>query len=134
MLALNWKRQLKFAAEQFVYMQLWAYSVGSALGIMPGVALFVMIGKLASSIAEVSSGNMSEASNPVIVFLTVGVSIVVLLVLVVLLTRYAKKALADQLEADKAAEAENESTSEAQPSEMNSASEEEAEETSVQIK
>lgn len=79
-------------------MQFSKYAIGSAIGILPGVALYVAIGRLASSIAEVSSGEMQQSSNPVIVFVTVGVSIVILVILVVLLTRYAKKALKDQLE------------------------------------
>lgn len=114
--------------------QLWQYTLGSALGILPGVALFVMVGRLASSIAEVSSGGMNEASNPIIVFTTVGISIVVLLILVVLLTRYAKKALADQLEKDAAAE-EAAAAAEAQPAELDGSSGEGAPtESSVQLK
>lgn len=102
---------------------LWQYTIGSAIGILPGVCLFVLIGHLAGSIADVSSGGMSEASSPAVVFATVGVSIVVLVILVVVLTRYAKKALAQQLDkmdGDEGAEdaaTEGESASEAQPSE-----------------
>ena len=118
---------------------LWQYTLGSAIGILPGVCLFVLIGHLAGSIADVSSGGMSEASSPAVVFTTVGVSIVVMLILVVLLTRYAKKALAAQLDKmdeegtdDAAAEGE---ASEAQPAELDSTSAEEAPtETSVQIR
>lgn len=92
-----------------------------------------MIGRLASSIAEVSSGEMRETSNPTLVFTTVGISIVVLLILVVLLTRYAKKALADQLEEDTVAV--EESAAEAQPAELDNASAEDVPaDTSVQFK
>lgn len=113
--------------------QLWKYSIGSAIGILPGVCLYVMIGRLASSIAEVSSGEMRETSNPTLVFTTVGISIVVLLILVVLLTRYAKKALADQLEEDTVAV--EESAAEAQPAELDNASAEDVPaDTSVQFK
>lgn len=122
-------------------MQLWQYTIGSAIGILPGVCLFVMIGRLASSIAEVSSGGMSEASNPVIVFTTVGISIVVLLILVVVLTRYAKKALAEQLDKmegeDKGEDdaAAIDSASQAQPAELDSTSAEGVPaEVSVEIK
>ena len=108
-------------------MTLWQYTLGSAIGILPGVCLFVLIGELAGSIADVSSGGMSEASSPAVVFATVGVSIVVLVILVVVLTRYAKKALAQQLdkmdgeEGAQDAAAEGESASEAQPAEAQAA-------------
>lgn len=69
-------------------MQFWKYTVGSALGIMPGVCLYVMIGRLASSIAQVSTGNMDEMNNPVLLFTTVGVPIVILVILIVVLTRF----------------------------------------------
>ena len=71
------------------------YTIGSAIGILPGVCLFVAVGRLASSIAQVVNGDVD--TDPRILIATVAVSIVVLLVVVIILTRYAKKALADKI-------------------------------------
>ena len=71
-------------------LQFWKYTVGSALGIIPGVCLFVMIGRLAGGIAQASSGSMDEMQNPALLFTTVGISIVILVILVVVLTRCAQ--------------------------------------------
>jgi hypothetical protein len=79
-----------------VLLQFWNYTVGSAIGIIPGVLLYTLIGRLASSIAEVANGSVK--TNPVVLIVSVVISIIVLSVVVVLLTRYAKKALAEQVE------------------------------------
>lgn len=68
-------------------LQFWKYTIGSALGIIPGVCLYVSIGRLAGDIAQVSSGNMDD-NNPVILFTTVGISILILVILVAVLTRF----------------------------------------------
>lgn len=84
------------------HLQFWQYTIGSAIGIIPGVCLYTMIGRLASSIAEVVNGNVE--TNPVVLIVSIVVSILVLVVVVVLLTRYAKKALRAQLEEEATAE------------------------------
>jgi hypothetical protein len=79
-----------------VLLQFWNYTVGSAIGIIPGVLLYTLIGRLASSIAEVANGSVK--TNPVVLIISIVISVIVLTIVVVLLTRYAKKALAQQVE------------------------------------
>lgn len=79
-----------------VLMQFKEYTIGSAVGILPGVCLYVAIGTLASNIVEVVNGDVS--TEPWILILTGCVSIVFLVIVVVILTRYAKKALAEKIE------------------------------------
>ena len=98
-------------------MQFFSYTVGSAIGILPGTVLFVLLGTLASSITEVINGDLD--TSPAVLFSTIAVSIVVMVIVVVLLTRYAKKALREQTEkaeAEQAAAAAGEG--EAMPSEV----------------
>lgn len=77
-------------------MQFKEYTIGSAVGILPGVCLYVAIGHLASSITQVVNGDVD--TEPWVLILSVSISIVFLLVVVVILTRYAKKALAQKIE------------------------------------
>ena len=100
--------------------QFWQYTLGSAIGIVPGVCLYTMIGRLASSIAEVVNGDVD--TNPVILIVSIVVSIIVLVVVVVLLTRYAKKALREQLEAEAVATGAADSSELPEPSPSASAS------------
>lgn len=67
--------------------QFWKYAVGSAIGILPGVCLYVMLGSLAGGIAMASAGEMDEMSHPILLFTTVGVSIVILIILIAVPTR-----------------------------------------------
>ena len=101
-------------------MQFFSYTVGSAIGILPGTVLFVLLGTLASSITEVINGDLD--TSPAVLFSTIAVSIVVMIIVVVLLTRYAKKALreqTDKAEAEQAAAAA--AQGEAMPSEIGAA-------------
>jgi hypothetical protein len=91
-------------------MQFWDYTIASAVGIIPGVCLFTLIGRLASSTAEVVNGDVK--TSPGILIGSIVISIVFMLVVVVLLTRYARRALADQF----AREAASEPDQAAQPS------------------
>eukprot|EP00892_Ulva_mutabilis_P011940 jgi/Ulvmu1/9118/UM005_0213.1 len=72
------------------------YTIGSAIGILPGVCLYVAIGRLASSIAQVVNGDVD--TDPRILIVSVAVSIVFLVIVVVILTRYAKKSLAQKID------------------------------------
>lgn len=72
------------------------YTIGSAVGILPGVCLYVAIGRLASSIAEVVNGDVD--TEPWVLILSVCISIVFLVIVVAILTRYAKKALAAKID------------------------------------
>jgi len=72
------------------------YTIGSAVGILPGVCLYVAIGALANNIAQVVNGDVDTA--PWILILTGCISIIFLVIVVVILTRYAKKALAERIE------------------------------------
>ena len=101
-------------------MQFFSYTVGSAIGILPGTVLFVLLGTLASSITEVINGDLD--TSPAVLFSTIAVSIVVMIIVVVLLTRYAKKALREQTEKAEAEQAAAAAAQgEAMPSEIGAA-------------
>ncbi|CAD7702928.1 unnamed protein product [Ostreobium quekettii] len=77
----------------------WHYFIASSIGILPGTALYVVIGSLAEDLSKITSGEGAIDTNVLIV--TVVLTIVMVVVVVFLTTFYAKRAINKKLEAQK---------------------------------
>ena len=76
-------------------MEFRAYAVMSAIGIIPGVLLFVYIGSLARNVSEVINGDRGIDGTAGLV--TIVVSGVFILALIAVVGRMAKRAIAEHM-------------------------------------
>jgi len=74
---------------------LWDYVLGSAVGMLPGIFMFVFLGTTATNIAAVLSGKLDLGEYQLWIW---GFGLIALVAIVALITRVAQKALRDQLE------------------------------------
>ncbi len=71
------------------------YLIGSAIGMVPGIFLFVYIGAGATDIADILSGDLQLGDYELLIG---GIGLLAVAAVVVLITRVAKKALKEELE------------------------------------
>jgi uncharacterized membrane protein YdjX (TVP38/TMEM64 family) len=73
------------------------YSLASAVGMLPGTALYVYIGSLAKDLSEAASGGLINPTQKIIIWVVSGVVIIVVVVFVSIIAKRAiNKALAEQ--------------------------------------
>jgi len=71
------------------------YILGSAVGMLPGIFMFVFLGTTTTDIAAIMSGKLNLDGYELWIG---GFGLLALVAIVVLITRVAQKALRDQLE------------------------------------
>ncbi len=71
------------------------YLMGSAVGMLPGIFLFVFIGTTVTDIAAIASGELEFGDYDVLIG---GFGLVAIIAIVILITRIAKKALRKEME------------------------------------
>lgn len=79
--------------HSLVALQFWHYTIASAVAIIPGTVLYVYLGSLVSNISDLTSG---EATKGTTLWVAIA-SGVIIIVVVVLITIYAKRAIAKKL-------------------------------------
>lgn len=81
-------------------LQFWHYFFSSAFGILPGTCLYVYFGSLAKNIQEISDGDTVDSKTTIITGVVSGVMIILV---VVLTTIYAKRAIRNRIDTEDAA-------------------------------